>query len=256
MRNIVFLLGVVMALAAAPLHAADAEPPTYAFLSLIGDVLDVSIFEAQIGSKIDKNRHVLLEITGPGFDNAAIAAASEVLQRMVPNAVLTKLETRSPALFKNQRAMFDGASPSVAIPAPIVAALKNQGATRLILITKFRDDADLQMADSHVGKGKLEGLGFYLDQAMGVRNVESNMESQGILAPYMYARISLIDVQTLRILKEQFIKSSSIYTAQQSKDSTNAWDALTTDQKLRIIERLIRKEIPRIMPDLLEPVRE
>jgi hypothetical protein len=253
MRNIVLFLGAVMVLAAAPLHAADAEPPSYAFLSLIGDVLDVSIFEAQIGSKIDKNRHVLLEITGPGFDDAAIASASDALQRAVPNAVLVKLETRSPALLKNQRAMFDEKSPTVAIPAAIITAVKNQGATRLILITNFRDDADLRMASSHVGKGQLEGLGFYLDQAMGVRNIETNMHTQGILAPYMYVRISLIDVQTSKIINEKFIRSSHIYTALNSKDSTNAWDALTLDEKARIIERMIRKEIPQVMPALLHP---
>jgi hypothetical protein len=74
------------------------------------------------------------------------------------------------------------------------AALKNQNATRLFLVTKHRDDAKVKLSNGIVdGKGSLEGIDFYLDGALGTSGSSAGAAGRGLNAPFAYFNVALID---------------------------------------------------------------
>lgn len=250
-------IGFALALAptltlAAP--AAMPDVPTYAFLSLIGDKLEIVIAQPQIGSRIDKNRREPpLIIQDPIFDNAAATAAGEAVRKVIPRAELAILNSRSPVLFEKQRDLFEEKNGVIAIPDAIRTALQNEKATYLILITKHRDEAQFQFTNTSEGTGTLEGLGFYLDGATGTRRGDTGESGRGYIAPYVYAKVSLVDVQTSKVIKKQTIKASmAISSARARENLADPWAALTSAEKVSAINRLIQREIARVIPQLLK----
>ncbi len=143
---------------------APSPTPVYAVLSLIGDRLDIVVRQLQTGTRVDANRHQPLSIAEPVFDDAAVAAAESAIREANPKAEVSALRTRSQVLFDKQAVLFSINGDTMAMPEAIKDALRGQGATKLVLIGKRRDDASFKFADGYFdGVGKLEGLGFYLD---------------------------------------------------------------------------------------------
>ena len=230
-----------------------AVVPTYALLSLIGDKLDIVIAQLQTGSRIDKNRREPpLAIEDPVFDRAAAMAAGEAVRKIIPRAELAILNSRSPFLFEKQRELFDEKNGFMTIPEAIRTALENEKATHLILITKHRDEAQFQFANASDGTGMLEGLGFYLDGATDTYSSATGDAGRGYIAPYVYAKVTLIDVQTSKVIKKQTIKASmAISSARAQENLASPWAALSSAEKVSAINRLIQREIARVVPKLL-----
>ena len=104
MRRLMYGLILTLVFAATQSRAATPEVPTYAFLSLIGDKLDIVIAQMQTGSRIDQNlRMPPVIIQDPVFDNVAATAAGDAIRKIIPRAELAILNSRSPVLFEKQR---------------------------------------------------------------------------------------------------------------------------------------------------------
>jgi hypothetical protein len=252
MQKILYRITCIVLFAAAQAQAAGSEPPCYAMLSLIGDKLDIVVYQMQTSSNIEQNRHEALPINDALFDNTAADAAGEAVRKLVPGAALVVLNSRSAALFEKQRELFAEQGASVALPDAIKTALKRENATHLILITKHRDDADLRFDNRHDGSGKLEGLGYYLDGTTLTKPGEGGETGRGYLAPYVYIKVSLIDAKTLKLIGKQIVKASQTVSAARAIESANPWDALTNAQKVRIIDQMIRREITRVVLELMK----
>ena len=252
MQKVLYRIACALLFGAAQAQAAGIEPPCYAMLSLIGDKLDIVVYQTQTGSNIEQNRHEPLPIDDPLFDNAAVSAAGDAVRKVVPGAALVVLNSRSAALFERQRELFDEQDSKIALPDAIKTALQKENATHLILITKHRDDAILAFSDRYDGSGKLEGLGYYIDGVMPTKPGEGGETGRGYLAPYVYMKVSLIDAQTSRLIGKQIVKASQSVSVARAIDSANPWDAMTNEQKVRIIDQMIRREITRVVLELMK----
>ncbi len=136
--------GVAQNASAAP--DAPADTPVYALLSLIGDRLDIVIRQLQTGTRVDNNNHQPLAIAEPVFDDAAISAAESAIREAIPKVEIAALRTRSQVLFDKQATLFEINGDVMAIPNAIKDALRQQGATKLVLIGKRRDDGPANRA--------------------------------------------------------------------------------------------------------------
>lgn len=254
MRKFSYGMMVTLVFATLQTRAATPEDPTYAFLSLIGDKLDIVIAQPQTGSRIDQNRREPpLTILDPVFDNAAATAAGEAVRKIIPRAELAILNSRSPVLFEKQRDLFEEKDGVIAIPEAIRTALQNEKATHLILITKHRGDAQFQFSNLSDGTGMVEGLGFYLDGNSGTRRGDTGEAGRGYIAPFVYAKVTLVDVQTSKVIKKQTIKASmAISSARAQENIASPWAALSSAEKVSAINRLIQREIARVVPQLLK----
>jgi hypothetical protein len=248
------VLSNVVNAAAPAVAAAPGAVPTYAFLSLIGDKLEIVIAQQQIGSLLDRNRREPpILIQDPVFDNTAAFSAGEAIRKIIPNAELAVLNSRSAVLFEKQRELFDIKDGVMAVPDAIRTALQNEKATHLILIAKHRDEAFFRFTNSNAGAGTLEGLGFYLDGAIETRSGDTGETGRGYIAPYAYAKVTLVDSRTLKVLKSQTIKATMPVSAARAGDNLGSpWAALTSAEKVGAINRLIQREMKRVIPLMIQ----
>lgn len=230
---------------------AKAEGPVYAVLSLIGDKLDVVVPAKNPDNTPAQNVHEYLPIDSPIFDDAAVAAAAGSVKKAVPPAELARLNANA-VLYEKQRTLFEEKGDAISMPDAIRQALREQGATHLVLITKHNDDVLKGFINAETSEGKLEGLGFYFDRSQPVYGADRNIVAYGSIAPFAWLRVAVIDVRTSRVLARQKITTSTpITTASGVAEGTTPWNALSGEQKMRAIDRLVRREIGRAVSELM-----
>jgi hypothetical protein len=233
-------------------HPADAaETRKYAVLSLIGDGMLISQWVPSTGARLDHNVKEFIPIVEGVFDKAALLAANEALVRLDPAAKPVLLFARERSLYEAQNRMLDKDGNSVQLLDHLRGMLAGTGATHLILLTKYRHQARLKMHDTTVGSGMLEGVGFYIDSSMAVKSADTGESGTGIVAPFAYFRIELIDLARGVVVKEErVVESTAVSTANSS--AQHAWNALSGAQKVRVLQDFIRKETARVIPALVE----
>lgn len=239
-------------LIASAIAGPDAGQRKYAVLSLIGDSLTVVTYRPSIGSQIDRNDHKTFALPDAIFDQAALLAVDEALRKVDPKASTTLLAPSSPTLRAEQGHLLDGQrfAPSEGLDG----ALKKDGATHLLLVTKHRADTNLQTGGSTVGSGKLEGLGYYIDRQLPMYRSDTGEQGVGFLAPYVYFKISLIDLATSTVLKQHTVTATTTLSAARarSKESFDPWDVLSPSQKIDTLRGMIRREIVNAVPALIQ----
>jgi hypothetical protein len=246
MREALFVLAILLPLAST--QAAEARK--YAVISLIGDRLTVVTHVMTTGSRIDKNRRESFDLPDATLDNAALGAVADAIEAADPRARVLLLGTRDPAIFAAQSRMLEKDNDSRELLARITGVTASQQATHLVLVSKLRGDAMLRLADGGlVGSGKLEGVGFYVDREMPITSVDMGLgRTAGFLAPFAYFRVTLVDLASGSVLREESVLAS---TTRASDQAAQPWDAMSAEEKVRALQSLIRGELHRVVPRLL-----
>ncbi len=225
---------------------AAGTAPSYAVISLVGDKLDIVTYQPQIGSQLDANAHNVLTLPQDEIDIAALRAVNRALRAAAPGAPVALLAASTPDSFEGQDRIFSG--DHVSLPAEIDAAVHREGAGLLVLLTKHRGEARMQVADGHLGGGKLAGLGFYIDTQMPMRNVDTGASATGFLSPYVYVDVSLVDLATLTRVRHDTIMSAEVLTAAGKASAVHPWEALTSKEKVDKLEAMLASELERVVP--------
>jgi hypothetical protein len=236
-------LAIALVLATGPALAQRK----YAVLSSIGDRVTIVTRAMATGSNMDANRREPMELSGPGLDNAVLLAAEDGLKAADPSAQALLLAPRTPLADQAANASRDNTLEKWA--GETRGQFAPLGATHLIVISKHRGDARLQVASGYTGSGKLEGLGFYVDASYAAADDNASQAARGFLAAYAYILIRLIDLQSGRQVGEQIVMASN--TSVPGADSTRAWDALPPERKVAALRTLATKEVEAAMPALL-----
>jgi hypothetical protein len=227
------------------------EMPVFALLSLIGDKLEIVIKRFQTGSNLNQNLRQQVPIDNPIFDSTANAAAGSAIKRALPKAELAVLNTRSSPLYERQRVLFDDQGDKLGVPEAILDAARAQGANRLLIALKRRDDANFQFSRSgtFADAGKLEGLGFFVDGTMETTSFDNNTGAKvaagkGFIAPYVFVDIMLLDVATRKVLGKKAITASVMATTGRAgQDINEPWNAMSSADKVRHVNQLIEREV-------------
>ena len=228
--------------------AAHAQTRSYAVVSLVGDKLDVVTYQMATGSSVDRNVHEPLPVTDGYFDDAALLASEKALARIDAKAKISLFAASSPSWYADQARFFDGTK--AVLPADLTAALRTEGATHLLLITKYRGDARLQAYRTKLGSGKLEGLGFYIDHSMKMITRDTLKRSVGFLAAYSYVRLSLIDLASSTVMRSQTTIASRLNSTARG-EGFDPWQAMTPGEKLMNVRELLEGEIARLVPEVV-----
>lgn len=256
LRSIVCLLF----LAAAPVLAQTppSAKPVYAILSLVGDRLDIVVREIQIGTRINANRRESHEIPGSVFDDVAVAAAAKSVRAAQPGAEVSHLNTRSPVLFAKHRELFDVSQGVMGMPDAIREALKGQGATHLVLITKHREDALFRFNNRESeGAGTLEGLGFYLDTTVETYNYNAKTGDRsksgvGFIAPYAFVTVQVAEFPSAKVLGRKSVADYQMVGSGNSEtDVSQPWQAMTAAQKARAVARVVESSVAKAADEVL-----
>ena len=230
-----------------------AAASKYAVLSLIGDSMTIVTYAKAAGSHIDQNQHQSIPLADPAFDHAAATAIEDALRRISPQVPVVLLSTSSPALFNDQQKLFDGSR--VVLTDVLGDSLRSAGATHLVLVTKHRAETRVGARSGgsgsmSLGSGYLEGLGFYIDRQLSTKRGDSGERGRGFLAPYVYVKISLIDLASSTMAREEVVTASRMISAARSADG-DPWGAMTATQKAEVLRRLIDGEMHRAIPLLI-----
>ncbi|MBC7995409.1 MAG: hypothetical protein H7Z15_19430 [Rhizobacter sp.] len=231
--------------------ASAAEGPrTYAVISLIGDKMSVVTYQMSTGSNIDRNRRETIDMTDGLFDRIALSTIEKALNAQPDKPRSQLFELASPSLFTRQDRFFsDG---KLVLPEAIHSALKADGATHLLLVTKFRAEARMQADGAKVGSGVVEGLGFYIDNVTEMLNVKTRRQSTGFLAPFAFMRLSLVDLGSSAVLRQKSIEASTM-TSTANKEAYNPWDTLSPADKIERLRYLVDTELTKGVASLLAP---
>ena len=246
-------LAALFALACAASGAAHAQtpaatPPKIAISSLVGDAVTITVYSGATGTNLS-NQSDTLKMPGPRLDMAVLSAAREALAKAAPNSEVAMLRVAAPGSSSDPSAVV--ADGKVVAGNVLVDALRQQGFTHLLTATKHRNNNVIRLAEGpiHTGRGQLEGLGFYVDPTLSVQSRRTGESSVGIVAPYLYIQLRLMDLATMDV-RAQTIVANTVAAASQNKEGTDAWGALTPEEKMKALEWLIRKHVSEAVPAL------
>jgi hypothetical protein len=235
-----------LGLAVQPAHA---QARRYAALSLLADQFDVVSARESTGSHFDRNRRRSFEAGAGTFDRLALQAVQRALQKTEPAAQLTMLSLPTTSrLYQEPERIFDGKS--VVLPGAVVDALDAAKATHLLLLTKVRADVRIPLVDGDTGYGTVRGLGFYVDGNTRFTLRNTGETSAGVLAPFAYMRLSLVDVATGDVVRDQLVRSMRPYFVA-GVSVVDPWDVLDAEQKVDALKRLLENELAKAVPTLV-----
>lgn len=249
-RALALFLGLVLA-SSANAQQTDDSLKKVAIVSLIGDEMTVDTYRPRVGTLIDSNHQVVIPIQTPVFDHTALLAASDALTKLNPSAAIVLLAVPAPGSDSDlARLVVDG---KVVPSNAFVASLKEQGFTHLLTITKLRAPARLQLSGNTVGSGKLQGIGFYIDNDYRTARSDTRETGKGFMAPYVYIKLTLVDLGSLQSRGEELITASVTRSAARNEGGLSPWGAMTSEQKVDMLKSLIKERISDAMPLLLRP---
>jgi hypothetical protein len=224
--------------------AANASSKKIAVLAAISDDIAVVSYRPQVGSNINPNVYRNWPLPLGPFNNAALLAADEAVKRAEPNSSTILLDV--PNLAKQEH-LLDKRQFNP--PEAVRSTLTSQGATHVLLISKFRSSFHFPNPPGYVGHGTLEGLGFYLDNDYPIISRQTGKNSSGFIAPHAFFKVSLIDLASSTVIKEQAITANETYF---SDTQFKPWDMISDQQKLESLIDMIKDETGRAVPALLQ----
>lgn len=230
---------------------AQQPAPRIALLSLIGDALTLETYRQRTGTSIDRNTRRTVPLENPLFDTEALLVTEAALRQALPGAEVGLLPLPAAGSALDPARLLAGGRLD---PASALAAdLRAKGFTQLVVVSKLNDSARLQAADGTLGSGRIEGLGLYVDNDLLTRNVETNQTGTGFLGLYVYVKLSRLDLQTGQLLREVPVRRSTTRSAADSPTGVHPMQALNSEQKFRLLLRLLRDglqtETPRLFAD-------
>ena len=238
---VVLLLGFL-------LPAGAQETRTIAVLSLIGDSLTILRNEEKIGSNLDRSRRSRVDLDTPALDHSTLRAVAREVKRLEPAAKTVLLGVRSKELFEAQQRSLDDRTGIQSLFDHLKPFLGQAGnATHLLLVTKYRSNSRTQLYNAVVGEGVLEGLGFYVDPNISLKDVKSGELFEGFFAPYTYFLVSLVDLRD-GTLTQHPITSTRVVS---DPKAATAWQAMTSAQKVKMLEDMVAAGLVEALPKVL-----
>lgn len=246
MRTILVALAMLMA------TGAQAADRAYAAMSLVGDGLLIVNYRAKTGSSLAGRQRQAVPVADPVFDRTALLAVEEAVQRAQPKAEVVLLAGRDAGLLDVQEKSLGSAGAAQAIADALVPRLPKTGATHLIVVAKAQSSSALRVDQSVVDTGPLEGLGFYVDPTIVTRPPEGNAasDSHGLLAPFAYFDVALVDLASGKVVADRPVFASYSYVESQT-GSLTPWESLSSQEKMRILTKLLREEVGKAVGALL-----
>ncbi len=231
---------------------AAAAPFTIAVVSMIGDKLEIITPQMTTGSSLDRNLRKTVEGKSGAFDVFMLDAVAKAIGA-VDLGIGTVLIKMPPSKFYDEpERMFDGKQ--VGLPGAVVDEIERVKAHFALLITKFRDDVRVPLRSGAIGTGKVRGLGFYVDreQRVWITDSRDRETAPGLLAPYAYFRLSLVDVRTGELRRDQVVTLMETWAVAAKPKASDAWEVLDAAEKVESLERLIKQGLAEKIRPLLE----
>jgi hypothetical protein len=246
-------LALALCLSFASAQSPEALPPhRIAVVSLIGDRLTLVTWLASTGTHLPANAQEVLPVHDIFFDRGALQAAKAAIQAADPTASTALMAFSGEEAYAAQGAML--VDQRFVAPAWLAAELAGEKATHLLLLTRLRADAHFPIVNGHVGEGKVEGLGFYVDYRKRLFDPAIPANGIGFIAPFACFKLSLIEVSTSAVLAQKLVSTGFLLNAARDEKGGDPWRAMTAQAKVAAIERLVKRQVAEAVPGMW-PIR-
>jgi len=128
--------------------------------------------------------------------------------------------------------------------------VKDTGVQYLVLFTKARREAKMQVYEQALGNGTAEGVGFYVDPSTEVLIRDQQVNATGFVSAYAFFDVALVDLSKGAIVGEQRV-SANRTTAAPNTVATEVWSGITGAQKMQMLQGILREEVARTVPLLI-----
>ncbi len=228
-----------------------ATPTAVGVFALLGDEIQLAFPADVTDTRIDRTLHESLKVADVGLDQAALRGAHARLSAILPRARLQMYRAPQPMTAQQQRELADGAT-RAELPGWIVGALQQARLSHLLLITRTRGEANFALADGHsIGRGQVEGVGFYLDSSTEIKNAQTGLSSRGFLGSYVQLRLQLLEVASGDIVAQDEAREGRMAAGRRDADTTNPWEALSPREKVEVLRDMVQAGSARVTERLL-----
>lgn len=211
-------------------------PTSLAVLSLVADSMTVVAYRAGTGSNIDANARKTYALGTAALDQAVVAAVYDAALKVLPAAGVTMLAVPKAGAANDPNELLSDLTGGRS--AAYFGALREKSVSHLLLVTRYRAPARMQFADGKVGSGFVSGVGFYVDHSLPTQS-DGAYSGDGFLAPYAYVRLSLVDLATSKVQRQQVVTASHAVGAGRNREGSDPWNALSSEEKMRLLHQLL-----------------
>jgi len=233
----------------AALFALSAHAANYAVISLIGDEMLI-VGAAQVtGQRLDRNSRTYVPLDDPVIDKTVLLAAKEALERTT-GAEPVLLFARDRRLYAMQQRLMSEGQGMAGLLEYIRPLVKDSGARYLVLFTKARREAKMQVYEEALGNGMAEGVGFYVDPSTEIIIRDKQQNATGFVSAYAFFDVALVDLSKGVIVGEQRVAANRT-TAAPNTIATEVWSGISGAEKMRMLQGILREEVARAVPILI-----
>lgn len=239
---------------AVPAWAQPGPRPitTLGVFSLMGDGVEVTIAPALTDTRLDMSRRETFEYRNIGFDVIAGREVREALTRQRAGVSVLSFGTNATLPAAEQRHIAAGARDG-ALPPWILQAVRDRRLSHVLLLTRQRVDTHLTTADgTKIGRGKIDGIGFYLDADYEVINTRTRAVSKGALGPHVAIELTLMDTDTASVVRSYTVNEQFLVGATEDRATVDPWTYLSAEQKVALLRQLLADSLKRVLPEFFK----
>jgi len=222
------------------------DPNRFAGLSLLGDSVQLINLTPARGDTAQSGEWA--STPAGGLDNAVLQALNGAVKASGQGREIKLYTSSTRSLFGDPANLFvDG---KLSLPGKLGEAVRQSGASKLLLVTRSRQEPALAAALPARILATLEGPGFVLDQRPSAQIGFDGQSGLPVFAPYVSIRVALIDLSDLKLRREQSLAVAARLPVQR-ESAANPWAATTPEQRVQALEALIEAELPRAVKSLV-----
>jgi hypothetical protein len=252
--NAVFVTAAQAQTGAAPANIV-AKLTTVGVFALLGDAIQaVASTDAPGATRIERSARDTLVAKNIGFDNIVLREVTAALEKSHPQAKLNMYRATKPMRMDEQSTVANGAGRGE-LPAWMVQAVGTDKLSHIVLVTPARGDTNIRIDENaSIGRGTLQGVGFCIDTHYHLQNRSTGAISDGLLAPYIYIKLSLMDTQSAQVLRVFDVRDAQGLASRKQHAKSDPWTYLDNDSKVKVLRDMLADNVKRAMPELSKPL--
>jgi hypothetical protein len=234
------LLALTTLLATAATHASTEPAPLRAGILIgIGDRIAIVQQEAKVGTHLNRNVEQSMPLGPEVFQHDAVLTAAQALGAALPGVKPVELPLRADVQKQPWRVEGD----TLVVEPVLAGALERAKLSMLVVVEPVSAPAEMKMAELTLGHGRLEGMGFYVDNETPVRRIDTGEQAVGYLGLYAYFRTLVVTLPSMKVQCQRRTTDSLTYMADGKSPGTHPWQALSLERKIEDLRGIVRREL-------------
>lgn len=237
--------------AAAPTDGAASPLESVGVFALLGETIQVVLSEDPELSGGIFNRTEDMTLPGLGLDALALQVLVAGLNARSPAPRQHLFRATEPITLTDQRTISDGARRG-ALPGWIIRSIEEHRLSHVLLLTRHRGPAQFARPDGGtIGRGNVEGLGFYIDPVYQPRNLLTGAPPVGALGVYIDAMLTLFDTDSASVVAGHHMRAGQLHLPANEAQALEPWSILDSRRKIEalraLLESTLRRDLPRVL---------